>query len=184
MENCKTESINSFVIAVYKVILEHENSDSDYWNEDHGSQDLIQIFENCFNLGDWKDLELDLKNWTNFQLELFTQAILGGYLSYTNEGVYNSEKEIVKELTKTVPNRFDLLFPIIELEKERKLNSKDLSHIIIDYLDFINDHFDILIETDSNYIKKIKSIFLLLGLTESNSENVLILKQKIQNASI
>jgi hypothetical protein len=66
-----TQSTNVNVLAIYKVVLAGENVDSDYWGEDHGSNDLIHIFENSFSENDWKDLELDLCNWSYHQLELY-----------------------------------------------------------------------------------------------------------------
>lgn len=182
-ERCKTKSNNPNVIAIYNVILEHENSDSDYWNEDHGSEAIIQIFENVFSEYDWKDLENDLNNWTAFQLELFTQAILGGYMSYTNGGIYyQSDKEIIKKITKTIPKRFDLLFSIIKIESESKL-ALECSNIIKENLNFINDHFNILLETNFTYLAKIQNIIELLNLSESNYDDLIDLKEKTQKAS-
>jgi hypothetical protein len=179
LDNFKSESTNLKVLSICKVVLEHENSDSDYWNEDHGSNDLIRIFENMYFDDDWKDLECDLNNWSNYQLELFTQAILGGYSSYTNNGTYYStDKEVIKQITKTIPNRFDLLIPIIEIGRKRK--HTDFSCQVMENLNFINDHFDILLEKNFNYLDKIQKIIELLNLSDSY---ILDLKEKIQKAS-
>lgn len=183
LKECKTQSINPNVLEVYKLILENENTDSDYWNEDHGSHDLIRIFENSFTDNDWAELEKDLNNWTTFQLELFTLAIMNGYSSYTNNGIYYNDKETVKKLTDTIPNRFDLLLPIIQIEKERKLEYGDLSYMVWENLSFINDHFEILLEKDKEYLNKIQQIFELLHLSDSDAEVISSLKNKIQKAS-
>ena len=173
--------MNPTVTAIYKFIKDHERFDSDYWNEDHGSEDLIRFFEHLTE-DDWKDLAFDLKNWTDSQLEIFTQAILGGYLSYTNKGIYYSDRETIRKLTKTIPHRFDLLFPIIKIETERKIKYQDFSFQIIENLNFITDHFEILMEKDSNYLVKIQELFNQLGLSEANSQTAIALKEKIEKA--
>ncbi|MFT5823993.1 MAG: hypothetical protein ACI8ZM_005259 [Crocinitomix sp.] len=170
------------VLKVYNVVLQGKNVDSDYWNEDHGSFDLIQIFEEDFTQNDWIALALDLNNWSTEQLELFIQGILGGYSGYTNNGVYNNEKEVVLEITKTIPYRFDLLFPIIKIEKDRKELYDLLSHQIVENINFINDHFDILITLDMGYLEKIRTLFILLKLSDSKDEIAIELSSKIDNS--
>jgi hypothetical protein len=175
LENCKTESKNPYVIAVYKVVLDHENSDSDYWSEEYGSSDIIGIFENLFDLNDWNELKMDLINWTAHQLELFTQAILNGYLSYTSYSItgnyYPQDKEIVNEITKSIPYRFDLIFTIIEIENNRKFpTGYSAISEIYDNLDFFNVHFDIILEKDPNNINRIIDLLKFLNIDESYSE--------------
>lgn len=78
-EKHTTKSTNSAVLEVYNFILKNENVDSDYWNGDHGPQDLNRVFEDYFTQFDWEELEMDLKFWTTNQLEIFLYAIMNGY---------------------------------------------------------------------------------------------------------
>ncbi|NOQ72718.1 MAG: hypothetical protein GQ574_11980 [Crocinitomix sp.] len=172
------------VLKIYNVVLRGENVDSDYWNEDHGSLDLIHIFEENFTKNDWIALALDLNNWSTEQLELFIQGILGGYSGFTNNGIYYyNDKEAILEITKTIPYRFDLLFPILQIENDRKELYNPLSCEIIENINFINDHFDILLAIDLGYLDKIRTILELLKLSDSKHEIVIELRAKIDNSS-
>lgn len=176
--DCKTQSTNPCVLEIYSIVLIGEHRDSDYWNEDHGASDIIRVFENCFTAYDWKELEDDLKNWTTSQLELFTAAILSGYYSYTENGVYYDHYDI-ETLTQTVPNRLHLLLPILAIERERALKDRELSWIIVENINFINDHFEIVVQRDAQNRTTIRTIFQLLDVSQSDNPSILALKNKI-----
>lgn len=181
-DDCKTQSNNSCVLALYSIVLAGEHKDSDYWNEEHGASDIIRVFETIFTAYDWEELEADLKNWTTSQLELFTEAILSGYYSYTNNGVYNDHYDIEK-LTQTIPNRLNLLLPILAIEKERDLQYHELSWIIVENSNFINDHFEIVLQKDPQHFNTIKTIFESFARFDSTDPMIMALKNKIDNVS-
>jgi hypothetical protein len=81
-DRCKTESENKSVLLVYSYILEKENVDSDWWNEDYGCNDVVYILERNFSELDWKLLEIDIENWSIEQIELFIQSIINGDPGY------------------------------------------------------------------------------------------------------
>ncbi|UUC45971.1 hypothetical protein [Flavobacterium cerinum] len=181
-DDCKTKSNNSCVLALYSIVLAGEHKDSDYWNEEHGASDIIRLFETIFTTYDWEELEADLKNWTTSQLELFTEAILSGYYSYTNNGIYNDHYDIEK-LTQTIPNRLNLLLPILAIEKERDLQYHELSWIIVENSNFINDHFEIVLQKDPQHLNTIKTIFESFARFDSTDPMIITLKNKIDNVS-
>ncbi|MCD6068280.1 MAG: hypothetical protein K0S33_3106 [Bacteroidetes bacterium] len=181
LADCKTQSSNSCVLELYRLMLEKERVDSDYWSEEHGAADIIRIFENCFTDHDWKELETDLPNWTLAQLELFTEAIMGGYHSYTENGVYYEHYD-VESLTKTIPNRLSLLIPILRIEKERGPGYPELSIIIRQNIHFINDHFDIVLRKNPENLQTIQQIVELSGIAASQDQGAIDLKNKIKKA--
>lgn len=182
-DDCKTQSNNSCVLELYSIVLAGEHKDSDYWNEEHGASDIIRVFETIFTAYDWEELEADLKNWTTSQLELFTEAILSGYYSYTANGVYYDYYDIAK-LTQTIPNRLNLLLPILAIEKERDLQYHELSWIIVRNSNFIKDHFEILLKHDAQNLTTIKRVFELLADFDATDPMIAALKNKIDNVSI
>ncbi|GEN77730.1 hypothetical protein [Chryseobacterium hagamense] len=70
----KTESEDPELLEIYGYILEYENFDSDWWNEDHGTNDLMYIIKNC-SANIFEKIKTDISNWTAHQIELFTQTL-------------------------------------------------------------------------------------------------------------
>ena len=105
-KTCKTESSSFAVLKLYSFILQNENSDSDYWTEGSGNNDVVKILENDFSENNWVELEKDLDNWTTFQLEIFTECILEG------TGYEDDDEEF-----STIENRFILLLKLLEIAK-------------------------------------------------------------------
>jgi len=180
--NCSTQSDNPAVLAVYRIVLEGEYKDSDYWSEEHGTTAILSVFEHYFMDQEWNALETDLKNWTTSQLELFTEAIMGGYLSYTHNGVYYNHYTI-DVLTKTVPNRMALLLAILTIEQERGHQYRELSGIVFENCNFINDHFEILLKQDFQNVNTIKKIFESLHVFNATDPTMAALKNKIDRIS-
>ncbi|GEM_PF-1341484 len=181
--NCTTQCDNPAVLAVYRIVLEGEHKDSDYWSEEHGTTAILSVMERCFRAQEWNALEADLKNWTTSQLELFTEAIMGGYLSYTHNGVYY-EHYAIDDLTKTIPNRIALLLAILTIEQERGLQYRELSGIVLENCNFINDHFEILLKQDVQNVIIIKKIFKLVAVFDPTGPTIIALKNKIDNVNI
>lgn len=77
--NNKTQSEDSEVLEIYSYILKHENWDSDWWNEDHGANDLMYIIEK-FSENIFEKVQQDISNWTGFQIELFAQTLVSNDL--------------------------------------------------------------------------------------------------------
>ena len=74
-ETSFTKSSNNLVLKLYSFILKNEKVDSDFWTQGNGFEDIHQILFD-FDENDWNDLANDLKNWTSFQIELFTNGLL------------------------------------------------------------------------------------------------------------
>lgn len=72
--NNKTKSDDPELLEIYSYILDHENFDSDWWNEDHGTNDLMYIIRNC-NAQIFEKIKTDISNWTAHQIELFAQTL-------------------------------------------------------------------------------------------------------------
>lgn len=73
-----TKSSDEGVLAVYSYILNHEETDSDWWSEGHASSDLIQIITS-YETTIWDGLKKDISNWSDNQIELFAQSLLTAY---------------------------------------------------------------------------------------------------------
>lgn len=74
-ENCKTESSNPAILELYSFLLKNEVVDSDVWTVGGGNDTVVRLLEHYFSDEDWKELEIDLENWTTNQLEIFTNVL-------------------------------------------------------------------------------------------------------------
>lgn len=181
----KSKTENSSALKVYKLIIDHENVDSDYWNQLHGTQDLVNIFHCHFKESDWEQLKIDLNNWTPRQLELFIQGILGyeaekGTLTYATGG----DVHIISDQTLLVPYIFDLFYTILKLSQEEGLNCGDLYDSVFEFNDdFLNNHFDIITNFDKSNFSKLKYILDYFIRISLNDERVIKLKEKIETTS-
>lgn len=81
LKNSSTKSNDDGVLDIYSYILKYENTDSDWWNEGHGSSDIISIIK-FYGNGIWDKLKRDILNWSGFQIELFAQSLLISYPQY------------------------------------------------------------------------------------------------------
>lgn len=72
--NNKTKSEDPELLEIYGYILKYEYFDSDWWNEDHGTNDLMYIIRNC-NANIFEKIKTDISNWTANQIELFAQTL-------------------------------------------------------------------------------------------------------------
>ncbi len=72
--NNKTKSKDSELLEIYAYLLEHENFDSDWWNDHHGTNDLMYIIRNC-STNIFEKIKTDIFNWTAYQIELFAQTL-------------------------------------------------------------------------------------------------------------
>lgn len=178
----KTESKNPAVLEVYDFIVEHEDVDSDYWNEDHGPKELNSIFEDSFTEPDWEELAMDLKHWTTRQLEILLYAVMNGY-SYNPayEALYKERPELLEEVTRIIPNKADLIIPILNLGIERGRLTNDIILTAIEEAHFLTNHFDILLEKDVGYLYKIQKMIDLMGRDYVMQENP-ALKDKMDRA--
>ena len=182
-ERCRTKSKNSAVLEVYDFILQNENVDTDYWWTDCGPQDLNIIFEACFTELDWNELEVDLKYWTTNQLEIFLYAIMNGYTyNLIHDSIFKEKPGLAKEVTRIIPNKTDLILPILNIGIERGQLKNDIILTAQEEIYFLINHFDVLIDKDPNYLNKIKDIVDVIGYDYIMQENP-ELKNKIEKAS-
>lgn len=75
VQNSRTKSTDEEVLQIYAYILEHENWDSDWWSECHGTDDVIRLIqissENIF-----EKIKDDIPNWSGVQIELFALSLI------------------------------------------------------------------------------------------------------------
>ena len=155
-ESWKTQSTNPNILAIYEILVESENHDTDYWWCGIGASDMAQVFYK-FTPKDWQELEEDLKYWTNFQLEMFIYGIL-------DEGLSNQQQ-------------FDLIIPLLKIGKLPDRQSNDIAFTVLDEMYFLDILFEKLKEEPTT-LPKMKEIFELLEV-EAYDEAFLILKKKI-----
>ncbi len=142
-ENCKTKSENSSVLNLYAFILQHENSDSDFWNVSAGNGfgNIDYMLKN-FNESDWIELTKDLTNWTNNQKEIFTEGLLN--VDYYKDKF--SQLEIMN-----IEKRFELI-PLL-------LKIADTNNEIYDNIgDFIKIYFPQIDNQNSKVVESIREI--------------------------
>lgn len=158
-----SKSNNSCVLDIYEIVLENLNNGFNYWEEDHGAQDMNLVFETYFTDYDFEELSKDISNWSNFQLERFTQGIVGDYCSYLSnnrtfpEHYYKNENRI-----KTIRYKLIYINKLIEIDKKRDLRA-ELIGKIDDNIDFINLHFDILLDESKSNLNFIGNIVSALN---------------------
>lgn len=167
-ERWSSKSTNICIIEVYEFIVKNENVDSDFWNEDVGTFELIEIVNDCFTTYDWQELKKDLTFWTNSQLEILIYCLMNGYGMYISQS-YRSNIEVT-EKTKSIPKRMELIIPILEIGNERSKIENDIILTVMENLDFITDHFDLLINVDLENLNKIRTISEIIGIDYVNAE--------------
>lgn len=118
LKNSSTKSNDEGVLDLYSYILTYENTDSDWWNEGHGSSDIISKIK-FYGNGIWDKLKNDILNWSGFQIELFAPSLLISYPEYP-------EKELVHER---------LEFFIFLLSKKASIVNCDLIGIFDSWLE-------------------------------------------------
>lgn len=104
--NSSTQSANPLVIALYSFITQNENSDSDFWTQGGGFDDIYYRLLK-FEEEDWNSLKDDLENWSYDQLELFCEGLLNVEYYRT----HYSEKEIGN-----IENRFTVIPVLLAME--------------------------------------------------------------------
>lgn len=82
-KNFKSVSKNTGVLLLYDYILAYQLYDTDFWDS-CGNDYLIAQMQQ-FKNADWKELELDLRNWTIEQVGILSNCLIEG----------NNEKEDV-----------------------------------------------------------------------------------------
>jgi len=141
-ETSFTKSSNNLVLKLYSFILKNEKVDSDFWTQGNGFEDIHQILFD-FDENDWNDLANDLKNWTSFQIELFTNGLLCAEYYKTNY----SEDEI-----SNFENRFAIIPILIEIGETGEI-SNNIEDFIKIYFPFI-DSKNTKIRSSINALKK------------------------------
>ncbi|GGI24384.1 hypothetical protein [Pedobacter mendelii] len=127
-ETSFTKSSNNLVLELYSFILKNENVDSDFWTEGNGFEDIHRILFD-FDESDWTDLKNDVKNWTSFQVELFTNGLLcPDYYKadFSENEIYNLE------------NRFAVLPILLEIGETEGEISNNIEDFIKSYFPLMN----------------------------------------------
>jgi hypothetical protein len=139
-ENKKTQSHDPEVLEIYSYILKHENRDSDWWNEDHGTNDLIFIIKNCGE-NVFEKIRQDIPNWSGFQIELFALTMISNHLKdyKINERIklYLELFDIPKSECDLYNIFYDRLYMNLELADKKlliklaeKLNYRSVDHLL------------------------------------------------------
>ncbi len=158
-ERCLSKSMNPTVLVVYEFILEHENWDSDYWEGGGGDGELINTLETYFSDFDWQDLEKDLIHWSNSQLEIFLYSIMSiNGNNFEHDKIYQENPALIIERTRSVPQRANLILPILQIGIERGRFKNEIALIVTDEFFFFDNHFDILINADTKYLELMHQI--------------------------
>lgn len=182
--SCLSKSNNNRVLDIYEIVLQNINNGFDYWENEYGAMDMNMVFENYFTDYDYEELGEDISNWSNFQLERFTQGIVGDYCSYLSnnrtfpEHYYKNENRI-----KAIRYKLIYIDKLLRIEKKRNLRG-DLKNTIEENIDFINLHFDILLDkskSNLNFISNIVETFNPMFDYNINEKKELI--EKIKTAS-
>lgn len=126
-ENCKTKSSNPAILELYSFILKNELVDSDVWKVGSGNDTVVRILEHYFSNEDWKELEVELENWTTNQLEIFTECIVEG-----------STESDFDDLNSTIMKRFYLLKKLLIIGKKRDRFRNDIFLKLIDNIEFLD----------------------------------------------
>lgn len=108
---------------------------------------------------------------------------MNGYTyNLIDNNFYQEKSELIEELTKIIPNKTDLILPILNIGIERGRLKNHITLIASDEIYYLTNHFDVLLKKDINYLNKIKKIIETIGgnyLLQNNPE----LKDKIEKAS-
>ena len=118
IKSCKTKSLNTDVLELYSFILENERNDSDYWTIGNGFDEItiiLKYFKEC----SWDELKTDLSNWTIFQLDIFTEAVLTGGYPISNF----SDLDL-----KSIEKRCELFPILINIADKNERNNKVCNH--------------------------------------------------------
>ena len=75
LKSSRTKRSDNQVLNIYAYILQHENKDSDWWIEDHGTNDIIRIIQRS-DEDIFDRIKEDIFNWSGEQIELFAQTLL------------------------------------------------------------------------------------------------------------
>lgn len=153
----KSKSVNPAVRDLYGYILDNQESDSDYW--DHSS---VEYKLDSFMELDRKELEVDLKYWSNEQLEIFTHCLMTSYTYNLPSGEYKGDACFFDELMKTLPYKVDLILPLLKIGIDRGRLKNDIAMIVGDEIFFLVNHFKVLMNYDKKYLNIIKTIVEVL----------------------
>lgn len=74
-QNNRTKSSDEEVLQIYAYILEHENWDSDWWSECHGTDHVIRLIQNSSE-NILEKIKEDVPHWSGFQIELFALSLI------------------------------------------------------------------------------------------------------------
>ena len=126
-ENSSTKSDDERVLELYSYILKYEKIDSDWWNEGHGTSDIIMLLEKYDVENFWDEIKKDITNWSENQVGLFAQSLLDNSEEIINERIdlYNNlyEKEIHKNELVQVISFCGLDFSYVDLHLLKQLAS-------------------------------------------------------------
>lgn len=138
----------------------------------HHSSYWYMILRDYFTGMDYQDLQTELANWSLDDLGYFLSVIMNeyggnGYLLNRDISYWNDRPREFEQATITILERFNLILFVLKLLKEnRGVIDFDIRETIFDDLDFINDHFYILLKKDKNVLNKMKEILELVGVDD------------------
>ncbi|KMQ63189.1 hypothetical protein ACM46_14750 [Chryseobacterium angstadtii] len=132
VQNSRTQSSDEDVLQLYSYILEHENRDSDWWSECHGTDDVIRIIQNS---GEdiFEKIKEDIPNWSGFQTELLALSLIS---SYEDDYKVNERMKLYLELFDIQKHDCDLYLIFDQLHINLKLADREVLERLAKKLSF------------------------------------------------
>ncbi len=174
-DNWQSLSTNYAVASAYRVIVEHQEYDTDYWWEGHGTSDFLRVVAHEFQKNDWQELEEDFKYWSSFQLECLMEAIVAEIYINTETQKFSYPESYIFPIIKL----YHIILPILKASIERQKPYNDISLVIINNLEFIDIHFNTFTKKDSSIAKTTVEILKLLGYENDKSDITASIWEKI-----
>ena len=162
-DNWQSLTTNFAVASAYRVIVEHERYDSDYWLGGHGTIELLNVLSNLFEEKDWEELEEDFKYWSAFQLECFMEAFFAE--TYVNTQEYSWDEKYISAAIKL----YHMMVPILKICNERQPSYSNIPGVVIENIEFIDVHFNTFTKEDFSTVKTTEEILKLIGFENEKS---------------
>ncbi len=172
-DDYKSKSTNICIVDLYKVLLEAGIRDGDYFYI-CGVDEINDILANYFIDYDWNELKTDIQHWSEYQLELFTEAIMRGYDMMPHLHLFSVEKR--EMYTNSIIERMSVLPLICEIMDERGITNSEIPETIRDNINFIIDNFSFFLENVEDFVKKANALSIFCNSRE--------LKLKIEESKI
>ena len=83
--------------------------------------------------------------------------------NFEHDKIYQQRQSLIRKRTRSVPNRTDLILPILQIGIDRDVNKNEIALIVCNEFFFFENHFEILIDEDPRYLSVMDQILNLIG---------------------